>query len=96
MHHSATDCSICISHFEDDCRIRVLPCTHAFCATCIDPWLERSVVCPNCKQKVCAEKELAAGDAEELNEQDDDDYEMMQEDPSFHDDEEFEMPLHRL
>ena len=45
-------CAICLVEFEDDERIKVLRCEHAFHAECIDPWLHRHNVCPMCKQRV--------------------------------------------
>ncbi len=43
-------CSICLGA----CRrvLRELPCSHAFCPHCIDPWLRRQPTCPDCRQRV--------------------------------------------
>mmetsp|Transcript_53526 Transcript_53526/g.158440 ORF Transcript_53526/g.158440 Transcript_53526/m.158440 type:complete len:129 (-) Transcript_53526:62-448(-) len=57
------ECSICLCEFEGEAgcpggHVRVLPCKHVYHAECIDPWLQRSIVCPNCKQPVCKEAEV--------------------------------------
>ncbi|KAD7478479.1 hypothetical protein R6Q59_007918 [Mikania micrantha] len=45
-----TDCSICLSEFEDDERLRLLPkCSHAFHIPCIDTWLRSHKNCPLCR-----------------------------------------------
>jgi hypothetical protein len=43
-------CSICLGA----CRrvLRELPCRHAFCPHCIDPWLRQQPTCPDCRQRV--------------------------------------------
>lgn len=41
------DCSICAENFSGSDRLRVLPCGHAFHASCIDPWLLKfASTCP--------------------------------------------------
>ena len=48
-------CSICICEIEEGEAVRKLPgCDHCFHTACIDRWFKRSVLCPNCKQAVCA------------------------------------------
>eukprot|EP00922_Rhytidocystis_sp_ex-Travisia-forbesii_P014340 GHVS01021478.1.p1 GENE.GHVS01021478.1~~GHVS01021478.1.p1 ORF type:complete len:303 (-),score=46.63 GHVS01021478.1:212-1120(-) len=43
-------CSICIDAFHIGTAVRVLePCGHMFHKVCIDGWLLRNAVCPNCK-----------------------------------------------
>ena len=43
-------CAICHETFRDKELHRVLPCTHAFHAACIDPWLlQRAATCPLCR-----------------------------------------------
>ena len=41
-------CSICIEDITKDEYYKELPCTHKFHTKCIDEWLERKEVCPNC------------------------------------------------
>ena len=48
--------------------MRVLPCTHPFHATCVDPWIESHFVCPMCKASLLpgdADGSLAARLADE-------------------------------
>lgn len=52
----STDCAICLETFSPGVLLRVLPCSHAFHAPCIDLWLEhqraswrRAPSCPMCK-----------------------------------------------
>ncbi|MCD7448005.1 hypothetical protein HAX54_036825 [Datura stramonium] len=45
-----TDCSVCLSEFQEDETLRVLPkCNHAFHITCIDTWLRSHTNCPMCR-----------------------------------------------
>ncbi|KHN10162.1 E3 ubiquitin-protein ligase [Glycine soja] len=45
-----TDCSVCLSEFEDDESVRLLPkCSHVFHAPCIDTWLKSHSSCPLCR-----------------------------------------------
>jgi len=61
-----TSCSICLEEYHDGCRLRVLPCHHAFHSDCIMPWLtRRSPTCPLCK----AEFEGTGGDSDEEDEE---------------------------
>lgn len=48
-----TDCSVCLSEFEDDESLRLLPkCNHAFHIPCIDTWLRSHTNCPLCRAAV--------------------------------------------
>ncbi|KAL7615971.1 hypothetical protein Lser_V15G00076 [Lactuca serriola] len=48
-----TDCSVCLSEFEDDEILRLLPkCNHAFHIPCIDTWLRSHTNCPLCRAGV--------------------------------------------
>ncbi|XVF51995.1 hypothetical protein PTKIN_Ptkin04bG0229600 [Pterospermum kingtungense] len=48
-----TDCSVCLSEFEDDESLRLLPkCSHAFHVHCIDTWLRSHSNCPLCRANV--------------------------------------------
>ncbi|KAI3685256.1 hypothetical protein L6452_34495 [Arctium lappa] len=45
-----TDCSVCLSEFQDDETLRLLPkCNHAFHIPCIDTWLRSHTNCPLCR-----------------------------------------------
>ncbi|PHJ16365.1 zinc c3hc4 type (ring finger) domain-containing protein [Cystoisospora suis] len=48
-----TSCSICLEdyHVGDDVRL-LQPCGHLFHKSCIDIWLLRNAVCPNCKGSI--------------------------------------------
>lgn len=48
-----TDCSVCLSEFEQDEALRLLPkCSHAFHVNCIDMWLLSHKNCPLCRAPV--------------------------------------------
>lgn len=50
---SVADCSVCLSEFEDDESIRLLPkCSHAFHLPCIDTWLKSHSTCPLCRSSI--------------------------------------------
>lgn len=43
-------CSICLSEFEEDEELRILPeCMHGFHKSCIDMWLYSHTSCPFCR-----------------------------------------------
>jgi uncharacterized membrane protein YeaQ/YmgE (transglycosylase-associated protein family) len=43
-------CAVCQETFAETMLHRVLPCGHAFHASCVDPWiLNRSATCPMCR-----------------------------------------------
>ncbi|OMO99798.1 Zinc finger, RING-type [Corchorus capsularis] len=45
-----TDCSVCLSEFQEDENLRLLPkCNHAFHVPCIDTWLKSHSSCPLCR-----------------------------------------------
>ena len=43
------ECSICQEALAPDDVVRVLPCLHVHHQCCIDPWFERSTLCPVCR-----------------------------------------------
>ncbi|XP_076954886.1 uncharacterized protein LOC143629502 [Bidens hawaiensis] len=46
----STSCSVCLSEFQDDETLRLLPkCNHAFHVPCIDTWLRSHTNCPLCR-----------------------------------------------
>ncbi|XP_027912002.1 RING-H2 finger protein ATL52-like [Vigna unguiculata] len=48
-----TDCSVCLSEFEDNESVRLLPkCSHAFHLPCIDTWLKSHSTCPLCRASI--------------------------------------------
>ncbi|GLJ39529.1 hypothetical protein SUGI_0807790 [Cryptomeria japonica] len=45
-----SECAVCLSDFEDDEMVRLLPkCNHAFHPECIDIWLCSHTTCPVCR-----------------------------------------------
>ncbi|XVF59097.1 hypothetical protein PTKIN_Ptkin07bG0247600 [Pterospermum kingtungense] len=56
-----TECSVCLSEFQDDESLRLLPkCSHAFHLPCIDTWLRSHKNCPLCRAPVVCETVVAA------------------------------------
>lgn len=47
-----TECSICLEDVDMGTVLRSLKCGHAFHSVCIDTWLQRQPVCPNCRTPV--------------------------------------------
>uniref|UniRef100_A0A3Q7ERB0 RING-type E3 ubiquitin transferase n=1 Tax=Solanum lycopersicum TaxID=4081 RepID=A0A3Q7ERB0_SOLLC len=48
-----TECSVCLSEFQEDETLRILPnCNHAFHIPCIDTWLESHINCPMCRADI--------------------------------------------
>lgn len=48
-----TECSVCLSEFEEDENLRLLPkCNHAFHLPCIDTWLRSHINCPMCRAPI--------------------------------------------
>ncbi|KAI5642038.1 hypothetical protein M9H77_00366 [Catharanthus roseus] len=48
-----TDCSVCLSEFQEDESLRLLPkCNHAFHSVCIDTWLKSHSNCPLCRANI--------------------------------------------
>ncbi|KAK7309630.1 hypothetical protein RJT34_06516 [Clitoria ternatea] len=48
-----TDCPVCLSEFQDDESVRLLPkCSHAFHLPCIDTWLKSHSSCPLCRASI--------------------------------------------
>ncbi|CAD6339800.1 unnamed protein product [Miscanthus lutarioriparius] len=62
------ECAVCLSEFEDDEELRLLPsCSHAFHPDCIGEWLAGHVTCPVCRCNLDPE-EPAAGSGEATGE----------------------------
>ncbi|KAG4945423.1 hypothetical protein AAZX31_15G054300 [Glycine max] len=51
-----TDCAVCLSEFQEDENLRLLPkCHHAFHLPCIDTWLRSHTNCPMCRAPIVAD-----------------------------------------
>jgi Ring finger domain len=63
-------CSICLDDYESGDVLRVLACQHVYHAKCIGKWLvERSAVCPLCKEDLFVEEEEEPEEEEEEEEE---------------------------
>ncbi|KAG2316243.1 hypothetical protein Bca4012_067055 [Brassica carinata] len=61
----SSDCSVCLSEFQENERLRLLPkCSHAFHVPCIDTWLKSHSNCPLCRAgiSVTAAESVAVSD----------------------------------
>ncbi|XWS42814.1 hypothetical protein CRYUN_Cryun16bG0046400 [Craigia yunnanensis] len=66
-----TDCSVCLSEFQEDESLRLLPkCNHAFHVPCIDTWLKSHSSCPLCRANIastnCLPNQAAAATIQEV------------------------------
>ncbi|KAE8691338.1 hypothetical protein F3Y22_tig00110890pilonHSYRG00939 [Hibiscus syriacus] len=58
-------CRICLSEYEEEEKIRVLPCQHEFHMSCVDKWLkEIQGVCPLCRGDVRLGVDLPVSNSE--------------------------------
>lgn len=49
----AKECAVCLSEFEEDETIRIIPiCSHLFHIDCIDIWLQNNPNCPLCRTTI--------------------------------------------
>ncbi|KAG2579400.1 hypothetical protein PVAP13_6NG277900 [Panicum virgatum] len=61
MAYADLECAVCLSEFDDDETLRLLPrCAHAFHADCIDAWLASHVTCPVCRAVLAPDCEAPA------------------------------------
>jgi len=45
-------CTICTEVYDSSHDVSALKCGHMFHADCLSPWLNQSMTCPQCRQKV--------------------------------------------
>eukprot|EP01112_Ceratiomyxa_fruticulosa_P022004 TRINITY_DN7945_c0_g1_i1.p1 TRINITY_DN7945_c0_g1~~TRINITY_DN7945_c0_g1_i1.p1 ORF type:complete len:517 (-),score=135.79 TRINITY_DN7945_c0_g1_i1:182-1732(-) len=50
---ASSECSICLTEWEEGDVIMTLPCVHNFHFECGEKWLNVKKTCPNCKDEVC-------------------------------------------
>ncbi|KDO60650.1 hypothetical protein CISIN_1g048328mg, partial [Citrus sinensis] len=68
-----TDCSVCLSEFQEDESLRLLPkCNHAFHISCIDTWLRSHTNCPLCRAPILSGAFVAQASESEPNSNDSD------------------------
>ena len=44
-----SDCPVCLTGFSEGQKIKLLPCSHAFCAPCTNRWFHSHTTCPMCR-----------------------------------------------
>ena len=57
--HGAAQCSVCLDTFTTRTNryVRKLPCSHVFCARCIEKWVTtQSATCPTCRKPLHAQE----------------------------------------
>jgi len=45
-------CTICTELFDSSRDVSALRCGHIFHGDCLSPWLNQSMTCPQCRQKI--------------------------------------------
>ncbi|BAT86897.1 hypothetical protein LR48_Vigan09g261600 [Vigna angularis] len=59
-----TECAVCLSEFEEDENLRLLPkCYHAFHLPCIDTWLRSHTNCPICRAPIVSDLATARSES---------------------------------
>ncbi|XP_006663191.1 E3 ubiquitin-protein ligase SIRP1-like [Oryza brachyantha] len=58
-------CAVCLEDFEEGERLKRMPCSHGFHASCISDWLRLSRLCPHCRFALPAQKDSEQKDATE-------------------------------
>ncbi|XP_037492561.1 RING-H2 finger protein ATL52 [Jatropha curcas] len=61
-----SDCSVCLSEFQENEDLRLLPkCSHAFHLPCIDTWLKSHASCPLCRANIASTNFLPPPETQE-------------------------------
>ena len=48
-------CCICLTEYEENQVIRMLPCGHHYHRECVDEWLKVNATCPTCRTSIVPE-----------------------------------------
>ena len=51
---SKQECDICLVDFKEGDMVKSLQCLHFYHSHCIDDWLHKKSICPNCKFNMIA------------------------------------------
>lgn len=63
---SSSKCAVCLGEFLGRERIDILPCGHVYHHACIEQWLVRASVCPECKQDIMTAQDLRVTPTEDF------------------------------
>lgn len=67
-----TECSVCLSEFQEDETLRLLPkCNHAFHIPCIDTWLRSHTNCPLCRAGIVSNVAVLPAQEQRIDEPND-------------------------
>lgn len=48
----SAQCSICLTDYTENDKVKILPCKHHFHCTCVDEWFIIDDICPLCKKPI--------------------------------------------
>ncbi|KAL1812122.1 hypothetical protein ACET3Z_022187 [Daucus carota] len=66
-----TECSVCLSEFQENETLRLLPkCNHAFHIPCIDTWLRSHTNCPLCRAGIVSTVAVLPAQEQRIDEED--------------------------
>ncbi|XP_031556549.1 E3 ubiquitin-protein ligase RNF181-like [Actinia tenebrosa] len=54
---STSSCPICLAEYEENEKVKQMPCEHMFHSGCILPWLEKTNSCPVCRYELPTDNE---------------------------------------
>lgn len=50
--NESAQCSICLTDYTEDDKVKILPCKHHFHCNCVDEWFLVDDICPLCKKPI--------------------------------------------
>ncbi|KAM6168057.1 E3 ubiquitin-protein ligase ZNRF4 [Erethizon dorsatum] len=64
-------CAICLDQYEEGDELKILPCSHAYHCSCINPWLAQAPrrACPLCKRLVASSEDCSDSSTESLGDE---------------------------